>query len=115
RELPLGDRQLALHLGGERADVGPGARRLRHLLEGYHQGSEVAVVVTPLVQAEQVRDRLRLLQAGEQSRLERGRRLVERRGGDSKRGEQEKAVHAFGLPRGSRASPPTAKQRRVGW
>src|SRR5205807_7149078 len=34
-----------------------------------------------------------------------GRRLVERRGGGNKRGVQEKAVHAFGLPRGEQSKP----------
>src|SRR5207253_8926966 len=37
--------------------------------------------------------------------LQRGRRLIERSGGDSKRGDEEKAVHAFGLPRGEQSKP----------
>src|SRR5207245_10791731 len=82
-----------------------GARRLRDLLQGHQQRAEIAVPVAPLVQAEQVRDRLRPVEAGEHPGLQRGRRLVERSGGDSERGEEEKAVHAFGLPRGEQSKP----------
>ena len=99
-KLPLSDRQLGAHLGGESAHVRAAAGRLRGGLEGRDHWTEIAILVPALIQPEEVRDRLRPVELGEQACLQRRRPLLQGSGGGSQRADQEKTVHAFGLPWG---------------
>ena len=69
------------------------------LVQRSEQRSEVPLLVAALVQPEEVRDGLRLVELRQHPRLQ-GRRGLVQRGCrcDSESGEQEKAVHAIGLP-----------------
>jgi hypothetical protein len=113
RELPAGGRQLAAHLERQRLHVRTRPRRLRRALQRRDHRRQVAQLVPPLEQPEQVRDGLRPVQLAEQPRPQRIGLLVERSDGRGESEGEEKAAHAVGLPRGELRKPTHRRERRV--
>ena len=99
-DLALGEGEVGPHLDGERTHVRSCLGRAGGLLQGRHQGRQVAFLIAALIEPEEVCDRLRRLQLAYHPGLQGERGLVQRgRSGKSKCGEQQKTVHAIGLPR----------------